>query len=102
MAGDAAAYWNNQAMFSAVARPTTLWSLAILIPSLSVGVRRLHDTNRSGWWLLIGVIPLVGWVILIVWLAAASDPAGARYDRVQPRRAQTPDDLRRLVAAPSR
>ena len=75
IAGDLAAYW-NETFFSAGALPSMLWSLATLIPSLSVGVRRLHDTNRSGWWLLIGIIPLVGWVILIVLLAAA--PAGRR------------------------
>jgi uncharacterized membrane protein YhaH (DUF805 family) len=43
-----------------------LLGLALLLPSLAVGVRRLHDTNRSGWWILIGLIPLVGAIILIV------------------------------------
>ena len=42
--------------------------LALLLPSLSVGARRLHDTNRSGWMLLIGLVPLVGFIILIVML----------------------------------
>ena len=37
----------------------TLYGLAILIPSLAVGVRRLHDTGRSGWWMLIGLIPII-------------------------------------------
>ncbi|MBV8542453.1 MAG: DUF805 domain-containing protein [Pseudonocardiales bacterium] len=46
-----------------------LYSLAVLLPGLGVGVRRLHDTGRSGWWLLIGIIPLVGWIVLIVFLA---------------------------------
>ena len=41
-------------------------SLALLVPSLAVGARRLHDTGRSGWWLLIALIPLVGIIILIV------------------------------------
>ena len=36
--------------------------LALLIPTLAVGARRLHDTGRSGWWLLIGLIPIVGWI----------------------------------------
>lgn len=40
--------------------------LALFLPSLSVGVRRLHDTGRSGWWLLIGLIPLVGVIVLLV------------------------------------
>ncbi len=40
--------------------------LALLIPSLAVAVRRLHDTNRTGWWLLIGFIPLLGALVLLV------------------------------------
>ena len=41
-------------------------SLALLLPSLAVAIRRLHDTSRSGWWILLGLIPIVGWIILIV------------------------------------
>jgi len=44
-----------------------VFSLATLLPYLAVGVRRLHDTDRSGWWLLIGFIPLIGAIVLIVW-----------------------------------
>ncbi|MFG2308760.1 DUF805 domain-containing protein [Streptomyces sp. NPDC048566] len=47
-----------------------LYSLAVLLPGLGVAVRRLHDTDRSGWWILIGLIPLVGAIILIVFLAS--------------------------------
>ncbi|MFJ9260573.1 DUF805 domain-containing protein [Streptomyces bacillaris] len=47
-----------------------IYSLAILIPSLAVAVRRLHDTSRSGWWLLIGLVPLVGFIVLIVFFAS--------------------------------
>ncbi|WP_291354334.1 DUF805 domain-containing protein [Acinetobacter sp. UBA3106] len=43
--------------------------LALFIPSLAVAVRRLHDTGRSGWWFLIALIPLIGTILLIVWLA---------------------------------
>ena len=43
-----------------------LYSLAVLIPSIAVSVRRLHDTDRSGWWILIGLIPLIGVIVLIV------------------------------------
>ena len=53
----------------------TVFSLAILVPSLAVGVRRLHDIGRSGWYLLLALIPLVGVIILIVWWARAGDPA---------------------------
>ena len=49
---------------------TWLYNVAIFLPSLAVGVRRLHDTDRSGWWLLIGIIPLVGAIVLIVFFAS--------------------------------
>jgi len=45
-----------------------LYSLAVLIPSLAVSVRRLHDTNRSGWWLFIGLIPVIGSIVLLVFM----------------------------------
>jgi uncharacterized membrane protein YhaH (DUF805 family) len=40
--------------------------LALLLPSIAVGIRRLHDTSRSGWWILIGLVPIVGWIVLLV------------------------------------
>ena len=43
-----------------------LVTLGVIIPSVAVGVRRLHDTGRSGWWLLISIIPIVGWIVLII------------------------------------
>ncbi len=43
-----------------------LANLAMLLPSISVAARRLHDTDRSGWWLLLGVLPLIGWIVLLV------------------------------------
>ena len=45
-----------------------LVDLALLLPSLAVGVRRLHDIDKSGWWLLIVIIPIIGWVLLLVWV----------------------------------
>jgi uncharacterized membrane protein YhaH (DUF805 family) len=56
-----------------------LFGLAMIIPSLSVGVRRLHDIGKSGWWLLIGLIPLVGAIILIVWFATDAPPGPNEY-----------------------
>lgn len=44
-----------------------LFSLGVLLPSLAVGARRLHDTDRSAWFLLLWFVPLIGWIILIVW-----------------------------------
>jgi uncharacterized membrane protein YhaH (DUF805 family) len=56
-----------------------LYMLAILIPSLAVTVRRLHDTNRSGWWWFINFIPVIGFIILIVFLAQDSQPGENQY-----------------------
>jgi uncharacterized membrane protein YhaH (DUF805 family) len=56
-----------------------LYSLAILIPSIAVGVRRLHDTNRTGWWLLIGLIPLIGTIVLLVFFVIDSQPGSNQY-----------------------
>ena len=52
---------------------SSIYSLAVFLPSLAVGARRLHDIGRSGWWLLIWLIPVIGWVILIWWLATKGD-----------------------------
>lgn len=49
-----------------------LFAIALVIPDLSVGVRRLHDTGKSGWWYLISVIPLIGWIWLIILWCQAS------------------------------
>ncbi|HKE93183.1 MAG TPA: DUF805 domain-containing protein [Povalibacter sp.] len=56
-----------------------IYSLAVLIPSLAVSVRRLHDTDRSGWWLLLGLIPLVGSIILLVFFCLSGTPGENRF-----------------------
>ncbi len=56
-----------------------LLTLGLLIPSISVGVRRLHDTDRSGWWLLIAFIPLIGAIVLLVFCAQDSSPGDNRF-----------------------
>jgi uncharacterized membrane protein YhaH (DUF805 family) len=58
---------------------TTIFALGLLIPSLSVSVRRLHDTDRSGWWLLIGLIPLIGAIVLIVFFVQDSGEGTNRF-----------------------
>jgi uncharacterized membrane protein YhaH (DUF805 family) len=58
---------------------STLYSLAIFLPSLAVGVRRLHDTGRSGWWLLISLIPLIGIIILLVFFCEDSKENENQY-----------------------
>jgi len=49
-----------------------IFALGMMVPSLSMGARRLHDTGRSGWWQLIALIPLIGIIVLIVFLAQPS------------------------------
>jgi uncharacterized membrane protein YhaH (DUF805 family) len=55
-----------------------LW-LGTILPSLAVGARRLHDTDRSGWWLLIGLVPLVGGIVLLVLMATEGSRHPNRY-----------------------
>ncbi len=54
-------------------------ALALLLPGLAVFVRRMHDTGRSGWWILLGLIPLVGGIVLIVFAAQDSQPGPNRF-----------------------
>ena len=56
-----------------------LYNLAVIIPSLAVGARRLHDTDRSGWWQLIAFIPLIGAIILLVFFCLDSKPGENRF-----------------------
>lgn len=55
-----------------------IWGLAVLIPSLAVGVRRLHDTGRSGWWMLLAVVPVANF-LLIYFYACDSQPGANQY-----------------------
>lgn len=54
-------------------------SLAFIIPGIAVAVRRLHDIGRSGWYMLIGVIPYIGAIILIIWFCKESQPCDNQY-----------------------
>lgn len=56
-----------------------IYGLAVLIPAIAVGIRRLHDTGRSGWWTFIGFVPLIGSILLIVWMASDSTPGANSY-----------------------
>ena len=61
---------------------STIWFLGTLIPSIAIGVRRLHDTNHTGWWLLISLIPVIGWIWVLVYLVQDSDEnAWQSYDK---------------------
>jgi uncharacterized membrane protein YhaH (DUF805 family) len=56
-----------------------IYGLAVLIPTLAVSVRRLHDTDRSGWWLLLGLVPVIGIIVLIVFAVLEGQPGPNRF-----------------------
>jgi len=56
-----------------------LYSLAVLLPSIAVTVRRLHDTGRSGWWILLGLIPIIGGIVLLIFMVLNSEPGANQY-----------------------
>ena len=56
-----------------------IYTLAVLIPGIAVSVRRLHDTNRSGWWLLINGIPLIGVIVFLVFTGQDGTPGDNQY-----------------------
>lgn len=56
-------------------RLSLAFTVATLLPYLAVTARRLHDTDRSGWAQLIGFIPIIGWIVMIVWLCQDSKPS---------------------------
>jgi len=58
---------------------STIATLALILPGLAVSVRRLHDTDRSGWWLLISFIPLIGAIVLIVWYCTKGTEGANRF-----------------------
>jgi len=55
-------------------------ALALLLPNLAVAVRRLHDTDRSGWWILILLIPIIGYLIFLYWLVQPTYEGENRFD----------------------
>jgi len=56
-----------------------IYTLAILLPSLGVNIRRLHDTGRSGWWLFISLIPLIGGFIMLIFMLFDSQEGTNQY-----------------------
>lgn len=58
---------------------SSIYSFVILVPSIAIGVRRLHDINKSGWYLLMGLIPLVGTIIILVYYLSNSVNTNNKY-----------------------
>ena len=56
-----------------------LFELATLVPSFALGARRLHDINRTGWWLLLWFVLVIGWIVLIVWAIKRGDECPNKY-----------------------
>jgi uncharacterized membrane protein YhaH (DUF805 family) len=57
-----------------------IWGLAVLVPSLALVVRRLHDANFSGWMILIGLVPFLGGLALLILMFLPPKPEGQRFD----------------------
>ena len=62
-----------------------LYTLAVLLPNIGVGIRRLHDTDRSGWWMLLGFVPVVGWIVIIVFAIQKGTAGSNKYGPVPAR-----------------
>ena len=58
---------------------TVLVALGLLVPSLAVSIRRLHDSDRSGWWLLLGLVPMVGEIIVLVFMVLKGTRGATRF-----------------------
>ena len=56
-----------------------LWNLVVLVPNLSLAVRRLHDIGKSGWWYLLLFVPLVGAIIILIWACKDSVPEANQW-----------------------
>jgi uncharacterized membrane protein YhaH (DUF805 family) len=56
-----------------------LWAVATIIPSFALSARRLHDIDKSGWWILLSLIPIIGWIILLVWYCRQPDTHPNRF-----------------------
>lgn len=56
-----------------------IYMLAVLLPTLGVTIRRFHDVNRSGWWILISVVPVIGSIVMLIFLLLESTPGENRF-----------------------
>ncbi len=80
------ALWFLEALVGGPGVLGTFYGLAVLIPGLAVAVIRLHDTDRSGWWLLIVLVPLIGAIVLLVFMLLDGNPHENQYGADQKQR----------------
>jgi uncharacterized membrane protein YhaH (DUF805 family) len=78
------AIFGSYPVFSGIA------GLALLLPDLAIGVRRLHDTGRTGWWLLIALIPLIGFIVLLIFYLEQGNEGENEYGPPPPDRGVAP------------
>ncbi len=60
-------------------------NLALLLPRISVAVRRLHDIDRSGWWFFLVLVPIIGWIIQLIWYCTRGTEGDNRFGPAPPR-----------------
>jgi uncharacterized membrane protein YhaH (DUF805 family) len=58
---------------------TGIFQLVTLLPNLAIAVRRLHDTDRTGWWILLAFIPVIGFIVLLIWFIAKGTDGPNRF-----------------------
>lgn len=61
---------------------SSLFSIFLIVPNLAISARRLHDTNRSGWYMLLALIPIAGWIVLLVFYATRGEAKKNQYGAV--------------------
>lgn len=66
---------------------SSIFGFTMLLPGLGVGIRRLHDIGRAGWWLLISVVPVVGSIVLLIFAVTKGDVAANQYGEPPPQEA---------------
>lgn len=77
--GNIITYSYNENTFGTVTIIYWIWCLAMLLPSLAVTVRRLHDIGKSGWWYFIALIPIIGGILLLIWMCQDGEPNANEY-----------------------
>ncbi len=75
----AALVQGSETLYNIVSIVYLLYIVAMILPSISVVVRRLHDTGRSGWWYFIQLVPFVGSIVMFVFLVLGSTPGNNKY-----------------------